>query len=313
MALALRLDDAEVGAFMRQLEDLETEVDRIEPVDLPFFNGEIVPLDFQNKPWAQYWTYRQIDHVGSFRLARNYTTDIPTVEVRFREFRHKIKKWESSYFYSEDDIAAVIRMGESLETEKVYAVQESYAQTLNDLIWKGDLQAGIPGFINHPDAMRTEAAYPLNSSSTSKQQLAVLNDAIQAIIKITRSREKPDTLLVPTAVRDYLTSSLIEVSGATLPKTVLQHFLETNGYIQNIVALNECDRDVLEEEGLGNKSLMVAYKRDKSKVKAKIYQSLTWKTARLMGVDNWARPCVFKYGGIDLRRPLSMHIVELPE
>lgn len=313
MALAVRLDDVEVGAFMRQLEDLETEIDRVEPLDLPFFNGDIVPLQFKNQPWAQYWTYRQISHVGSFRLARNYTTDIPTVEVRFREFRKKIKKWESSYWYSDDDVAAVVRMGESLESEKIYAVNESYQQTLNELIAFGEPSLEMDGFINHRDALRSEAAYPLNSSSTARQQLAVLNDATREIVRITKGKEKPDTLLMPIETRDFLASNLIELGSTALPKTVLQHFLDSNGYIQNIVAMNECSKETLEEVGVGSKDIIVAYKRDQSKVKAKVYQSLSWKEARRQGVDSWARPCVFKYGGIDLRRPMSMHVVQLPE
>ena len=313
MALAVRLDDAEIGAFSRQLEDLEAQAERTEPIDLPFFNGEIVPLDFRNMPWAQFWTYRQIDHVGSFRLARNYTTDIPTVETRFREFRRTIKKWESSYWYSEDDIAAVVRMGESLESERIYSVQESYAQTLNDLVAFGDPSIEMDGFINHKDALRIEAAYPLNSSSTAKQQLAVLNHVVNSIVKITKGKEKPDTFLMPTTERDFLANNLIEIGSSALPKTVLQHFLDTNGYIQNIVALNECDKETLEEVGAGDKSVVIAYKRDKAKVKARIYQSLSWLPARAQGVDNWARPCRFKYGGIDLRRPMSMAVAELPE
>jgi hypothetical protein len=313
MGLEQRLDDAEVGAFLRQLEDLEQQADRIEFPDLPFANGDIVPLDIKNDPWAQYTTYRQITHIGQWKHARNYSTDIPLVDFLYQEFRQKIHKWVSGYSWTDDDVAAVARMGDSLDNEKVFAVNESGRQTLNKLIAFGDPDLNMPGFINHPDALRSLALYPLNANSTALEQLKTLNNAVNSVVKLTKQVEKPDTLLLPLEERDYLSNSLIQIGSTALNKTVLQHFLETNGYIKNIEVLNELSKDALTEAGVGTKSCMIAYRRDPGKVKAKIYQSITFKEARRAGADGWVKPAIMKYGGIQLRRPYSMHVVELPE
>ena len=48
------------------------------------------------------------------------------------------------------------------------------------------------------------------------------------------------------------------------------------------------------------------------KLKAKIYQPLTYGDPRREGADGWVRPAKFKYAGIQFRRPWSCHVVELP-
>lgn len=309
----IRLDNAEVAAYQRQLEDFEQDTDKFDYPELPFAQGRIVPLDIQNKPWAESYTYRQITYIGGFQLARNYTTAIPTVEALYDEFTQKIHQYNSGYHYTDRDIAAVARMGESLEPEKVYGVREAAEQTLNSLIALGDRRLNAPGFITHPDAMRSEAAYPLNSLSTSAQQLAVLNESVHFVVNTTNQVEKPDTLLLPISVKNFLNNQLIQTGTSILNKTVLEHFLQTNGYIRNIEGLNELEGSYLEKNGYPNKSLMIAYSRNRTKVKAKIYQPLTFLESRRSGVSGWSRPALFRYGWVQLRRPRSMHVVELPE
>lgn len=309
-----RFDDRDVGAFVRQLEDLETDVDRAYAFDeQPFAAGKIVPLEIKNKPSKKYTTYRQITHLGQFKLMRNYSTDLPTVEVLFEEFRREIFKWGSSYYWSDDDIAAFVETGESLDTEKIYAVNEASSQTLNKLIAYGDRDLGMPGFLNHPDALRSIAPYPLNSSATAQQKLSVLNDCANASPKLTKQVEKPDTLLMDIESYQSLSSEIIQIGSTALNKTVLAHFVETNPYIKEVGVVNELLPDAFADEGLPRKRQIMAFNRNINKVKAQIYQPLTFKEARRMGVDSWTRAAVFKYAGIALKRPYSMHIVELPE
>lgn len=310
----IRLDAEEVGTFFQQLTDIETTIDReFDETDLPFAAGKIVPLDIQNKPWAQRWRYRWLRHVGQFKLIRNYSTDLPEVEIVFGEREMPIFKWGQGYTVNEDDIAAVTRMGESIEKEKVYTVQESGQQTMNKLIANGDLESGLAGFIDHPQALRSYASYSLNGNSTSVQKLQVLHDAMNAPVRLTKGQEKPNVLLMDLQTYQHLTSDIITIGTTALNKTVMQHFLETNPYCQEIGVVNEMTPEYFEEVGLPPKRLIQAYRRDMNKVKAKIYQPLRWTDTRPHGIDAFYRGAKFKYGGIDLRRPLSMHVVELPE
>lgn len=309
-----RLDADEVGAYFQQLTDIETQIDReFDLSDLPFASGLIVPLNIVNKPWAQRYRYRWLRHIGQFKLIRNYSTDLPEVEVVFGEMELPIHKWGAGYSISEDDIAAVSRMGESIEREKIWTVEEAGQQKLNALIANGDPETGTPGFLDHPQALRSYAPYPLNGSSTSQQKLEVLNDAANASARLTRQQEKPDGMLMDVETYQHLTSDLLQIGTTALNKTVLQHFLETNPYIKEIGVVNEMSPDYLEEIGLPRKRFIQVFRRDPMKVKANIYQPLKWTDTRPVGIDAFYRAAKFKYGGVELRRPFSMHVVELPE
>lgn len=309
-----RLDAAEVGAFLRKLEDVEKEVDRLEFPDQPFADGDIVPVETQNKPWAEFSVYHQVSHIGSFQLARDYTTTIPRIDVLFKEYRQEIYKWVAGYDYNEDDIAKVIRMGHNINIEKIYGVNESSRQELNELIAFGNPAINMPGFINHPAALRSWSPFALNATSTPIQALAVMNDAVNSVVKLTNKQEKPDTLLLPQSIYDYYNSLLIrDNNGGMIDRTVLEHFLAANKYITDIEGLTELEADTLRDKGLGNNPIMMVYDRNLMKVKAKIYQPLTFIPPRPEGVDGFVRPAKFKYAGIQFRRPYSCHVVQLPQ
>lgn len=309
-----RLDAEEIGTYFGTLVDIETQIDReFDLSDYPFAAGSICPLNIQNKPWAKTWRYRWLRHIGQFKLIRNYTTDLPEVEVVYGEMEMPIYKWGQGYSVSEDDIAAVSRMGESIEQDKIYAVQESAQQKLNSLIANGDTETGLPGFLDHPQALRSFAPYPLNGSATSQQKLEVLNDCANAPARLTNGREKPDVLLMDTETYQHLSSDIIQIGTTALNRTVLEHFLATSPYIKEIGVVNEMAPDYLEQIGLPRKRFIQAYRRDPQKVSARIYQPLKWTDTRPIGVDAFWRGAKFKFGFIDLKRPFSMHVSVLPE
>lgn len=309
-----RLDAEEIGTYFGTLVDIETQIDReFDLSDYSFAAGLLCPLDIQNKPWAKTWKYRWIRHIGQFQLIRNYTTSLPEVEVSYGEMEMPIYKWGQGYSVSEDDIAAVSRMGESIEQDKIYAVQESGQQKLNQLIANGDQETGIPGFLDHPQALRSFAAYPLNGAATSQQKLAVLNDCVNAPARLTNNREKPDTLLMDFETYEHLSSDIVQIGTTALDRTVLEHFLKVNPHIREVGVVNEMAPDYLEQIGLTRKRFIQGFRRDPQKVKAKIYQPLKWTDTRPVGIDSFWRGAKFKFGGIDLKRPFSMHVVVLPE
>ena len=312
----IRLDREEVGGFFQSLTDIETEIARdYDYSETPFAEGRYVPLDIQNKPSTKRWRYRWITHFGQFSLLRNYTTVMPEVEFKFGERELSTYKFGAGYLISEDDVMAVSRMGQSLEQEKVYAVQQAGAQTLNKLIANGWEEDGvfIPGFLNHPQALRSYAPYPLNPNATSQQKLAVLHDAANSPVRITKQQEKPDTMLMDLETYQHLTSEMIYQGTTLLNKTLLQHFMETTPHIKNVEAVNEMAPEYMDEIGRPRTRFIQAYKRDKRKVCAKIYQPLRWKDIRQVGIDLVYRGATMIYGGIHLPYPYSMHVVVLPE
>lgn len=296
-----RNDDATLGAFLRQLEDIESEVQREEFSELAFSDGKIVPLDIQNKPGIRTTTYRKITAVGQFKLHRNYSTEIPMVNLLSEEYTQTIHKWVGGYYISDDDIEAARLMQEtSIEQEDVASVREAAMQQLNSLIAFGDSDLNMPGFLNHPDVLHTYSPISISSASTANQILALLNDSASAPVQLTKQIEKPDTLILPVKQWNYLTTARID---NTLEKTLMKQFMENSPYIRNVEVVNEC-----EGSGLDGTDIMVLYRRDRKKVKAMVYEDFQFKQLERKGLG-YQRPAYFRYAGLRHYRPYACHIV----
>lgn len=309
-----RLDAADIGAFMRRLEYLEKEVDRLEYDDLPFGDGLIVPIDIENKPEYTSFTYHQITGVGTFDLLTNYSTDIPEVQILVDEFNQLIHKWGSSYTYTDDDIRAYVKSNLDINREKILTLQDARRQKLNSLIAFGDPDINMSGFVAHPAMLRTYSPADIDRSATPMESLQVMHDAVYSVVSLTQQQEKPDTMLIPLSRYNVISSRIIETDSGNgiINKTVLQHFLETNPFIKEVAPLTELEGGYLESKELGNLPIMIAYKRNPRKVKARIFQPLTWLESRRWGLDGWKRPAKFKFGGIQFNRPYSAHTIYLP-
>jgi hypothetical protein len=301
VGLTVRKDDASLGFFLRQLEDIESEVQREEFSEQTFSEGNIVPLDIYNKPGVQLTTYRKITAVGAFKLHKNYSTEVPMVNLLSEEFSQRIHKWIGGYYISDDDIEAARLMLEiSIEQEDVASVREAAMQQLNTLIAYGDPDLNMSGFLNLPDALHTYAPTPISSLSTPNQILALLNDSATASVTLTRQVEQPDTLILPVKQWSYATSARID---NTLEKTLMKQFLENTPYIKNVEVVNEC-----EGAGIDGTDVMIMYKRDKKKVKAMVYEDFQFKPMERKGFG-YQRPAYFRYAGLRVYRPYSIHII----
>ena len=304
MAVTIRKDDARVGAFLRQLEDIESEVQREEFAELGFSNGDYVPLDIQNKPGVRTTTYRKVTAVGQFKLHRNYSTEVPMVNLLSEEFTQTIHKWIGGYYISDDDIEAARLMREvSIEQEDVASVREAAMQQLNNLIAFGDPDLNMPGFLNHPDVLHTYSPIAINSTSTANQILALLNDSAAAPVVLTKQVEKPDTLIMSVKPWNYLTTARV---SDYYDKTILKQFLENNPYIQNVGVVNEC-----EGAGVDGGDILVFFKRDRKKLKAMVYEDFQFRPMERKGFG-YTRPAYFRYAGLRVYRPYSINVLTVP-
>jgi hypothetical protein len=304
MTLAIRKDDARIGAFLRQLEDIEAQVQREEFAELGFANGDYVPLDIQNKPGYRTTTYRKVTAVGQFKLHRNYSTEVPMVNMLSEEFTQTIHKWIGGYYISDDDIdAARLLQQISLEQEDVASVREAAMMKLNQLIAFGDPDLNMPGFLNNPDALHTYSPIAINSSSTPNQILAMLNDAASSPVVLTKQVEKPDTMILSVKPWHYMTT--VRVSDY-IDKTIMKQFLENTPYIKNVGVVNEC-----QGAGVDGGDIIVMFRRDRMKLKAMVYEDFQFKPMERKGFG-YSRPAYFRYAGLRMYRPYSVNIVTLP-
>ncbi|MEM9149525.1 MAG: major capsid family protein [Cyanobacteria bacterium P01_F01_bin.3] len=300
MAIAIRKDDAIPGMFLRQLEDIEAQAQRVEFAELSFADGKVLPLDIQNKPGYRTTTYRQVTRIGVFGLMRSYNTNIPSINILTEEFTQQIHKWAGQYYFSDDDVDAAKVTDFPLEVEEISAVREAAMQEMNKLMATGSEVLRMPGLLNHPDVLRSYSPVRFNSTATPAQILTTLNDAVSSVVTLTKRVEQPDTLFLPTTQYDYV-STTNRSDG--VDRTILEQFLSASPYIKNVEPLIECDG-----AGPNGEDVALIMRRDRRKLKAMIYEDFKFLDLQRQGLG-YQRPACFRYAGIRLYRPYSVHLL----
>lgn len=291
----VRMDDYTLGAFKDQLLWIEPQILEEEMEDLYWADGTFIPMENLEIPWAQDTSYRQTTGLGSWELANDYTTHVPMVETLSQEFRQKVSKFIAGYRYTDDEMMKAVHLNEPIEEQKMKTVITTGNQKLNDLIFKGG--DGLQGFLNHPDTLKMYAAYPMNSSSTANQIIATLINAENAMTRLTRNVEKPDTMLIAKSCYDYVNYAQLTTINDS---SILDYYFKKSPYIKDIEPL-------LPLEGAGENGSNVAclYKRDKAKLKARTTESIGFRKflPTAWGIE---RTATMRYGGLILYRPYSI-------
>lgn len=301
MGIKVRQDAVLPGALLRQLEEIESEVQRVEFGELKFAEGAVVPLDIQNKPGIRSTTYRQMTAVGRFRLFRSYSTDVPMINSLVEEFTQPIHMYVGGYYLSDQDIEAFKVTGMALEAEDVVSVREAAQQQLNSLIALGSSETGTPGLLNHPDVPRSYSPVAFDATTTDADEIAgVIHDAATSIVTLTKRVEQPDTLFLPPTQYDYLATRRISEYVDT---TILEQILSSSPYLQNAEPLIE-----LEGAGPNGEDVAMVMRRDRRKVKAMVIEDFKWAPLERKGLG-FERASYFRYAGIRLYRPYSVHLV----
>jgi hypothetical protein len=86
-------------------------------------------------------------------------------------------------------------------------------------------------------------------------------------------------------------------------RTILEQFLAASPYIKNVEPLIECDG-----AGPDGEDVMLVMKRDRRKLKAMVYEDFKFLDLQRRGLG-YERPAIFRYAGIRLYRPYSVHLV----
>jgi hypothetical protein len=134
--------------------------------------------------------------------------------------------------------------------------------------------------------------------------LELLNYGVSAIINGSSMKEQPDTILL--AYEDYNKISTTRNSDSS-DVTVLEYFLRTNPYINNVEPINQLTKG--KNGGKLNTSRMVVYKRDPEKVQLHIPQPLELFPAQQRGLE-FIVPAHARVGGVAVYYPKSMIYVQ---
>lgn len=226
------LDSAETMFFQRELEQVKAKSYDVLKVPLKAF--ELIPVDSTTAPGARTVTYEQYDSTGIAKIISNYADDLPTADVKGKEFHSTIKAIGNSYVYSKDDIRAAQFAGKPLNQRKANAAVEAHRQLMNKLAFFGDAEYGIQGLLtnaNIPNAPVVAGAATTLTwvTKTPDEILKDLNSAVSDMLDLTKGVEVPNTIVMPIAQYNHIATTARSANSDT---TILQFFKGNNPGIE---------------------------------------------------------------------------------
>lgn len=295
------LDSAETMFFQRELEQVKAKSYDVLKVPLKAF--ELIPVDSTTAPGAKTVTYEQYDSTGIAKIISNYADDLPTADVKGKEFTSMIKSIGNSYVYSKDDIRAAQFAGKPLNQRKANAAVEAHRQLMNKLAFFGDAEYGIQGFLTNSNVPNSPvvagAATTLTwATKTADEILFDLNDAVSDMLDLTKGVEVPNTIVMPIAQYNLIATTARSANSDT---TILEFFKGNNPGITVTWATE------LKGAFTGGTDGFIVYNRNPDKLWMEIPMMVEMSPAQEKGLA-YEVPCESKFGGVIIPYPLSVSI-----
>ena len=295
-----RMDEA--GLFLeRQLEYIRPQIFEVAYADIKY--PTLLPVTSEAGQGAQTFTYRIMDSTGEFKLIADAADDLPRADISQVEKSINIRSFGGSFGYTVQELRAAQMANIALEQRRAQAVRRAYEEKVEDVALFGESSVGLAGFFNNSTVdVITANKWFTDSGTTAQEMLELLNYGVTGIINASQMKEQPDTILM--AWNDYREISTRRNSDSS-DVTVLEYFLRTNPYINNIEPINQLDKT---KSGLTT-NRMVVYKRDPGKVQLHIPQPLELFPPQQRGLE-FIVPAHARVGGVALYYPKSAIYVQ---
>jgi hypothetical protein len=303
MSQKTRLDAAETAFFQRELEVVKAKTYDVKYPELKV--RRLIPASFEAGAGAESIVYQQYDQVGMAKIISSYASDLPRADIVGKEFTAKIKSLGAAFGYSIQEIRSANMAGKPLQSRKANAAKRAIMQLEQRIAYFGDASTGLIGFLNNPNVTQTTvpngvSASPLWSNKTPDEILLDLNGMANFIVESTNGVEIPNTILLPLAQYNYIKST---ARSAQSDKTILQYFLENNGYIQTVEWVNE-----LKAAGVAGVDLAVCYRKDPDVLTLEIPSDFEQFPEQEKGLE-YEVPCHQRIGGVLVYYPMAVNIV----
>lgn len=299
MSQYTNLDSAETMFFQRELEQVKAKSYDVLKAPLKAF--ELIPVDSTTAPGAKTVTYEQYDSTGIAKIISNYADDLPTADVKGKEFHSTIKAIGNSYVYSKDDIRAAQFAGKPLNQRKANAAVEAHRQLMNKLAFFGDAEYGIQGLLtnsNIPSApVVAGAATTLTwATKTPDEILKDLNSAVSDMLDLTKGVEVPNTIVMPIAQYNHIATTARSANSDT---TILEFFKGNNPGVEVMWATE------LKGAFAGSTDGFIVYNRNPDKLFLEVPLMTEMSPAQEKGLA-YSVSVESKFGGCIVPYPLSL-------
>lgn len=257
----------------------------------------LFPVSNEVDPGAESIVYEQYDYVGVAKLIHSYASDLPSVEVTGKQFVRQIFSEGISFNYSIQDVRAARYAGKNLNDRKARAARRQMLSLENKIAFHGDSEAGIPGFILHPNILTADAA----AAWTVSNQASILADLQSMVIQqrdTTKGMESGTTLLVPD--RQYTILATTRLDSTATETTLLDYIVNKFPFIEEVVSCHE-----LAGKGEGGQDCAILYRRDPEKLTLEVPQDVEFLDPQLDGFM-YKVPVHARTAGVMVYAPLSI-------
>lgn len=300
----MRLDAGEEAFFLRQLEYIK--VKQYEIKHKPLRAAEFIPVSSEAPPGADTITIRYYDIVGLAKIVHDYASDFPRVDTYGIEKKFPVKSIGTSFGYSVKEIRRAQMAGLPLDQRRAIAAQRASDELIDRIAWLGDTATGLFGLINYPGISQyTVAATGAQNGATNStkwinktpdQIIADITGIINGVIVTTNGKEVPDTLIVPTGLYTYLSSTRV---SSYSDKTILNYIKENFLMLKEVNWVNE-----LAGAGANGSDRFMVYTKDPEHLTLEIPQVFEQFAPQQENLQ-YSVPCHAETAGVIMYYPLS--------
>lgn len=254
------LMDADSGFFFqRQIEHIQAQTFDVIYKDLTF--REHIPVNNEGGAGISAFTFRSYSKVGKAKIGNASSSDLPRSDAEGKEETYKVESVLASYGYNIDEINAARYSGAPLDARRADSCRRSVEETMNEVAWWGNADAGMPGLFTNTEINETAAA-GIWTGLTAEAILASVNALFTAIDQNSFGKHRGNTLLLPRDRWNYIMTTRSAATAAT--DMTIARFLVANspylGSLDDIKAVNECS--FFDGEGTTENRVAVAYEKD---------------------------------------------------
>ncbi len=290
--------------FEKQLEFIKPQLYNVEFPKLQFANGTLIPIEKSVASSAETITYRTYTRHGLAKIISDYATDFANADVSGKETTSVVKSVGSAFTYSIQEIRAAQSAGMNLPSKKLEAAVEAINQKMDQIAIDGEVQAGLNGFLSHPNIGEYTVSPDGTGSSqkwadkTAEQILDDMFNICQQSSIVSKGVEKADTLLLPDVSYNLIARKRAS-STAPSDTTILKFFKEVMPEV-TIISVPKFNG-----KGENGSGVMVAYERSPVKLTFEIPQDIETFPAQ-QEMLAYKVPVHARTGGVIVYYPISI-------
>ena len=235
-------DASESIWFARQLEYIRPGV---MDVIYPQLEGKsFVPIDSAVGAGVSNVTYRVMNKVGTAALVEDYSMDPPRADVFGSEFTQTIKPYGVMYGYNFQELQAAMFAGLALDTKKAMSARYAMELKIDQIIWYGDVAAGLTGLATQDSTLIVAASRALAFTvangvkgtklwrdKTPDEIVLDLHTFVNNIVNTSAGVYAPQTLILPLQAYSMINTRRM---GDGSNDTILTFFKNTSQYITEV-------------------------------------------------------------------------------